>query len=96
MASWPHWRQRSRWPPSAAVRQCSMAKSTRRCSQVSQDRFFSMKLLPCARMISATSKGGRVHLLCSLRDRFTWSGLDSSMLSSGVPAALRWRSDRCR
>jgi len=35
-----------------------------------------------------------VHFLCSLRDRFTWSGLESSMLSSGVPAALMWRSDR--
>jgi hypothetical protein len=29
------------------------------------------------------------HFLCSLRDRFTWSGLDSSALSSGVPAAFR-------
>ena len=37
-----------------------------------------------------------VHLLCSLRDRFTWSRLDSSALSSGVPAARRWRSERCR
>ena len=35
-----------------------------------------------------------VHCLCSFRDRFTWSGLESSMLSSGVPAALMWRSDR--
>src|SRR5580658_2198199 len=34
------------------------------------------------------------HFLCSLRDRFTWSGLESSALSSGVPAAFRWRSDR--
>ena len=37
-----------------------MAKSTRICSQVNQDRLFSIRLLPCARMISATSKGGRV------------------------------------
>src|SRR6516162_5471999 len=37
-----------------------MAKSTRICSQVSQDRLCSIRLLPCARMISATSKGGRV------------------------------------
>ena len=29
------------------------------------------------------------HLLCSLRDRFTWSRLDSSALSIGVPAARR-------
>lgn len=35
-----------------------------------------------------------VHFLCSLRDRFTWSGLESSMLSRGVPAALMWRSER--
>jgi len=27
------------------------------------------------------------HFLCNLRDRFTWSRLDSSALSSGVPAA---------
>ena len=33
--------------------------STRRCCHVSQERFLSMKLFPCARMISATSKGGR-------------------------------------
>ena len=37
-----------------------------------------------------------VHFLCNLRDRFTWSRLDSSALSSGVPAARRWRSDRWR
>src|SRR5215471_9090528 len=35
------------------------------------------------------------HLLWSLRDRFTWSGLDRSALSTGVPAARRWRSERC-
>jgi hypothetical protein len=34
------------------------------------------------------------HLLYSLRDRFTWSRLDSCALSSGVPAARRWRSER--
>lgn len=34
-------------------------------------------------------EGWPIHFLCSLRDRFTWSGLDSSMLSSGVPAAFR-------
>src|SRR5262249_3986770 len=36
------------------------------------------------------------HLLWSLRDRFTWSRFDSSALSSGVPAARRCRSERCR
>ena len=37
-----------------------------------------------------------LHLLDSLRDRFTWSRLVSLAWSSGVPAARRWRSDRCR
>src|SRR5438270_13420188 len=39
-------------------------------------------------------KGWLFNFLCSLRDRCTWSGLESSTLSSGVPAALRWRSER--
>ena len=36
-------------------------------------------------------EGGPAHFLCSFRERFTWSGLDNSTLSSGVPAACRWR-----
>ena len=36
----------------------------------------------------------RIHLLCSLRDRFTFSGLETSSLSSGVPAVFRWRAER--
>ena len=36
----------------------AMAYSTRRWSQVNQDRCFLMKLLPYCRMMSATSKGG--------------------------------------
>src|SRR5436305_3497690 len=35
-----------------------MARSTRTCCQVNRVRFFSMKLLPAARRMSATSKGG--------------------------------------
>ena len=35
-----------------------------------------------------------IHPLCSLRERFTFSGPDSSSMSSGVPAAFRWRSER--
>src|ERR1039457_3136233 len=35
-----------------------MAESTLRCSPFSHDRFLSMKLLPTARMMSATSMGG--------------------------------------
>src|SRR5580700_11013095 len=38
----------------------------------------------------------RLHLLDNLRDRFTWSRLVSLAWSSGVPAARRCRSDRCR
>ena len=34
-------------------------------------------------------EGWLIHLLCSLRERFTCSGPDSSSLSSGVPAAFR-------
>ena len=32
-------------------------------------------------------EGWRVHLLCSLRERFTCSGRDSSTLSMGVPSS---------
>jgi hypothetical protein len=39
---------------------------------------------------------GRLHLLDNLRDRFTWSRLVSLAWSGGVPAARRWRSDRCK
>ena len=41
-------------------------------------------------------KGWLLHLLCSLRERFTCSGPASSSLSIGVPAAFKCRSDRCR
>ncbi len=34
-------------------------------------------------------QGWPLHFLCSLRDRFTWSGLENSAWSIGVPAALR-------
>ena len=40
--------------------------------------------------------GWLLHFLCSFLDLFTWSRLDNSSLSSGVPAAFRWRSERCR
>ena len=40
------------------MRQRSMADNTFRCSLFNQDRLLSMKLLPAARMISATSMGG--------------------------------------
>jgi hypothetical protein len=34
-------------------------------------------------------KGWRVHLLCSLRERFTCFGSENTALSMGVPAAFR-------
>ena len=34
-------------------------------------------------------EGWRVHLLCSLRERFTCCGSENSALSMGVPAAFR-------
>src|SRR5947209_9915049 len=60
MAQWSQRAQRSRWPPNAAVRQRARARSTRRCWLVSQAPCVSMKRSPCCRMMSATSKGGRV------------------------------------
>ena len=60
MARWPHQGQRSRWAPSAALRQLSMAWSTRRCSHISQDWFSPTKLSSCCRTISTTSEGGRL------------------------------------
>ena len=60
MASWPQRSQRSQSPPKAAVRQRSMACNIFRCGHRSQDRLFSRKRLPCARMMSATSRVGRL------------------------------------
>ena len=51
-----HW---SRWPPRAAVRQRAMAFSTLICDQCSQRRLLSRKPAPQARIMSATSRGGR-------------------------------------
>lgn len=38
----------------------------------------------------------RVHFLCNFRERLTSSGLETSSLSNGEPAARICRSDRCR
>ena len=48
----------SRWPPSAAVRQRSMAVNTFKWSRFSQERLRSMKARPALRTRSATSRGG--------------------------------------
>ena len=41
-------------------------------------------------------EGGPTHRLISLLERFTSPGLDTSMASSGLATACRWRRDRCR
>ena len=41
-------------------------------------------------------KGGPTHRLISLLERFTWSGLDTSIASRGLGTACRWRRDKCR
>ena len=89
MASWPQRQQRSRCPPSAAVRQCSIASSTRRCCHVNQDRFFSIKLLPRCSDDVGHLEGWRVHLLCSLRERLTWSSSDNVGLVEGSAGRLQ-------
>jgi len=41
-------------------------------------------------------EGGPAHRFINLLDRFTSSGLDTSMASRGLATACRWRRDRCR
>src|SRR5664280_3078881 len=41
-------------------------------------------------------EGGPAHRFISLLERFTSSGLETSMASSGLATACRWRRDRCR
>ncbi len=78
MASWPHREQRSRWPPSVAVRQNSMAYSTRRWSHVNQDRFFSMKSIAVLSDDVGHLEGWLVHRFCSFRERLTSSELETA------------------
>src|ERR1035438_7145383 len=41
-------------------------------------------------------EGGPAHRFISLLERFTSSGLETSIASSGLATACRWRRDRCR
>ena len=41
-------------------------------------------------------EGGPAHRLIFLLERFTSSGLDTSIASSGLGIACRWRRDKCR
>src|SRR5215467_11691152 len=59
LRSWPHGSHRSRWPPSAAVRQRSMACSTRFCPTDRDLACAWRNASPWARTMSATSNVGR-------------------------------------
>ena len=41
-------------------------------------------------------EGGPTHRLIFLLERFTPSGLETSIASSGLATACRWRRDKCR
>ena len=41
-------------------------------------------------------EGGPAHRFISLLERFTSSGRETSIASSGLATACRWRRDRCR
>ena len=85
------------WPPSAAVRQRVMARSTLSCWKLSHG-LCSMKESPCAWSISATSTAGRLIRFTQLsRERGDGSaGVGTAICSSGLAVACRCRRDRCR
>src|SRR5271166_3597717 len=61
MCVWPHaaFSQRATWPPSAAVRQRSIALITFNWSRLAWPRLVSRHAGPCSRRMSATSSTGR-------------------------------------
>src|SRR5271157_1656219 len=61
MCVWPHaaFSQRATWPPSAAVRQRSIALITFSWSRLAWPRLASRQAGPCSRRMSATSSTGR-------------------------------------
>ena len=65
-----------------------MAASTLRCPPCNQPRLLSMNLPPAARMISATSKGGRV-ILASTGATFHLIQWSERRLIERVPAAFK-------
>ena len=91
-----HCSQRSRCPPSAAVRHCAMARRTRRCCPVTQARCVSRKRSPCWRTMSATSKGGRVTACAAGASGAPCPVPETGIASSGLATACRCRCDRCR
>ena len=89
MASWPHWRTTIQ----VATERCRAAMLDGEEHAEMQPRQPGPVLFDEAVAMRANDIGHLerwpFHLLCSFRDRLTWSGLDSSTLSSGVPAARR-------
>src|SRR5208337_4283015 len=64
MSVWPHaaFSQRATWPPSATVRQRSIAPITFNWSRLTWPRLASRQAGPCSRRVSATSRGGRATI----------------------------------
>src|ERR1700745_2007129 len=54
-----HFSQRRTWPPSAAVRQLSIADITLSCSRLTWPALASRHAGPCSRKMSASSSAGR-------------------------------------
>ena len=82
--------QRSRCPPSAAVRQRVMASNTLWCCQFIHLRLRSKNACPAQRIMSAISRRGRLMSCASVL-----LGPNVSA-SSGLAVALSCRSERCR
>src|SRR5271166_171247 len=64
MSVWPHaaFSQRATWPPSATVRQRSIALITFNWSRLTWPRLASRQAGPCSRRMSATSRTGRATI----------------------------------
>ena len=93
MARYPQREHSSIWPPSAAVRQRSMAVSTFRWQDVSHLWHRSANLGPAARIISATSSGGRsIYFLA--RERLGAGDGDKGSASSGLAVSPRCFCER--
>src|SRR6478735_12161717 len=82
MRRWPQSSQPSTWPPSAAVRQVSIADITLSWSRLTCPALAARQAGPCRRKMSATSSAGRTaisrpdrHLPSAARDaRERWLG----------------------
>src|SRR5208282_294466 len=69
MSVWPHaaFSQRATWPPSATVRQRSIALITFNWSRLTWPRLVSRQAGPCSRRMSASSRTGRTTTALSRR-----------------------------